>query len=218
MRWKLLIPGMALAAGLPVVSAMGELPRGVTRPKPACGVPGYGYSNNAAPRGTVTAVSLVRVPANRLTNTGADPYTPQVYQLKEDRLRVDHCYLSRIAVALHRNGDYEISFRADQNPVPSDDPGSPLKIGEKSPSEELQTGQLLRNQFFVTFRGYANFPTAAETAQRPVLTKPALFELPLTPFWVQRGKPHSGRYSDNSSAVKRNFEYIERIEVEFTYK
>jgi len=217
MRWKLWI-GAALSVGIAAASAWGELPRGKTRPRPACGIPDYAYSNNAAAKPTTTAVTLVRVPANRLTTATATPASPQVYQLAQVRMQVDHCFLSRVAVGLYDDGNFAITFRADQNPAPSDDPASPLRGDDfPPPRATLQTAQLLRNQFLVTVRGYANYPVEANPPKLAA-PKPALVEFKVEPFWVERGKPYSGNVTGISEMVRRNFEFIDRIEVEFTYK
>lgn len=197
-----------IAAGLAGVSANGELPRGKTKPRAVCAIPGYAYSSaSESAKPTTTAATLVRVPAG----TGR---SPQVYQLAQSRMQVDHCYLSRVAVALADDGDFVISFRADQNPVPSDDPGSPVRKDEVQPRASLQTSHLLRNHFVVVVRGYSNAGTTSNLA----IAKPALVEWKLDPFTVERGKPYSGHVTGAKDAVKRNFELIDRIEVEFSYR
>jgi len=200
-------------ASLASLVANAELPRGKTRPRPVCGIPDYAYSSaSATAKPTTTAATLPRVPAARLSGTGV---SPQVYQLAQARMQVDHCYLSRVAVTLADDGGYTIGFRADQNPVASDDPGSPLRANDTPPT--LQTAQLLRNRFVVTLRGYAN---DASTPLVPNLAAPraAVVEWKLDPFTVERGKPYSGHLSGFSNEVKRNFAFIDRFEVEFSYR
>ena len=221
MRLKLLIPGTAFALGALAASSPGELPRATMKPRPACGIPNYPYaptpSANAKP--TTSAVTLNRIPANRLPG-GGDPLTPtpMVYQLAASRLQLDHCFLSRVAVSLSADGSYEIGFRADQNPVASNDPGSPLRSSDAQPAWTLQTAQLLRNQFIVKVRGYAAYPLPS-TPPNLAPGKPVLVEFPIEPFWVERGKPYSGFISGVASdAVRKKFEFIDRIEVEFTYR
>ncbi len=164
-------------------------------------------------------VTLNRIPANRLPG-GGDPLapTPMVYQLAASRLQLDHCFLSRVAVSLSADGSYEISFRADQNPVASNDPGSPLRPSDAQPAWTLQTAQLLRNQFIVKVRGYAAYPLPS-TPPNLAPGKPVLVEFPIEPFWVERGKPYSGFVTGVASdALRKKFEFIDRIEVEFTYR
>lgn len=215
MRFKLLIPGTVAVVGAFAASSPGELPRGVTRPRPICAIPNYLYSTVPAAKATVTAVSLARIPANRLSAAAPPTTNTQVYQLTEARLQIDHCFLSRFAVALQDDGAYTISFRADQNPVASDDLSSPLRTSDKPWT--LQTSQLLRNQFIVKVRGYAAYPAPA-VPPKLAAGKPALVEFPLEPFWVERAKPYSGFVSGKSDVVRKNFEFIDRVEVEFTYK
>lgn len=204
MRFLIVLTAVVLLG----VAANGELPRGKTKPRPVCGIPDYAYSSSSATaKPTTTAATLVRVPAG----TGR---SPQVYQLAQARMQVDHCYLSRVAVALADDGDYVISFRADQNPMASDDPASPVRKNEVLPRATLQTSHLLRNQFMVVVRGYSNAGTVSNLA----IAKPALVEWKLDPFTVERGKPYSGHFTGAKDAVKRNFEFIDRIEVEFNYR
>ncbi len=183
------------------------------------GVPDYAYAPAGTARPTSALLSLVRVPAARLP--GAEPLPPgvpppQVYQMVVAKMQVDHCFLSRVAVALHPDGLYQVSFRADQNPLPG--PGSPVEVAAVDARLTLQTSQLRRNLFVLRVRGYGNYPAAATDDGVPGLSRPVLWEQPLEPFWVQRGEPYSGYIPGQSEAVRRAFAYIDRVEVEFTYR
>ena len=215
--WK---ASVCVAVGITATVSVGraEFPRHVAKPKPLPGVPGYDYrSGNLLPAATATTISLPRVPVTPapLPGQAARPAT-YVYQMGETRLQVDHCFLSRAAVALHENGEYQISFRGDQNPRPGADIRAPLKEGERLDTT-LQTSQLLRNTFVVKVRGYTGM---AGDAARPNLLvgAPAVVEFPVMEFMVQRGEPASKAYSGKSAAVEKYFPLIDRIEVEFTYK
>ena len=61
------------SAGVLCASAVGELPRGKTKPRPVCGIPDYPYSTAAAAKPTLTAATLVRVPATALAGSTATP-------------------------------------------------------------------------------------------------------------------------------------------------
>lgn len=210
-----------VAAGVTLsVIALGraEFPRHVAKPKCLPGIPGYDYRpSEVRPAATATAISLPRVPATPATLPGQPPRVQSaVYQMGQARLQVDHCFLSRAAVALHESGEYQISFRADQNPQPVADLRSPLKEGERLETT-LQTTQLKRNTFVVKVRGYAGIGT--DTARPNLLVSaPAVVEFPPMEFVVQRGEPASKAYSGTSAAVAKYFPLIDRIEVEFTYK
>lgn len=218
------LTGLAVAAGGPVAA---ELPRHRVKPCPLPGIPYLPYQPaNAAPKPTLTAVSLVRVPATPAAAVippgvpavvPAVVAAPQVYQLREPRLQIDHCFLSRVAVTLHADGRYQVSFRADQNPQPGDaDVRSPLRPGEVV-NVPPQTTQLRRNLFVLKVRGYGAFPTfdgrASLTPGQPVLA-----ELPVEPFWVQQGQPYDGFVEGRSDAVRQFLPLIDRVEVEFTYR
>ena len=139
-----------------------------------------------------------------------------MFQLATPRLQVDHCSLTRFAVAMHDDGAYQISFRADQNPLPGDNPALPPPAGDGGRAT-LQTGHLRRNLFVVRVRGYAGDAVVAPRGT-PGLGHPAVVEFPVEPFWVQRGVPYPGFVAGRSEAVRRYFALVERVEVEFTYK
>jgi hypothetical protein len=206
----------AIAAG-----GRAELPRHHARPRALPGVPNYDYRMTVNPPPTVTAMSLPKVAVEPPPGPRGLP-RPKTYafQFAEARLQVDHCFLSRVAVALHEDGDYQISFRADQNPQPQPvgvpgDIRSPLRPGEVIETT-LQTSHLKRNLFVVKVRGYA--APQRDGKANLVPAAPALVELPVEPFWVQKGEPYTGNVCGNSWAVAKYFHLIERVEVEFTYR
>ena len=209
---------MAVATAVTVVcvaSGRAEWPRHVAKPTPVAGLPLYDYRpTNARPAATMSAVSLDRV---AVTPPGGTAPTMQMYQLRESRLQVDHCFVSRAAVALHPDGSYQISYRADQNPVLGNDPRSPLKPGERLETG-LQTSQLQRNLFVVKVRAYGGAAGASPGRPNLVPGGPVLVEFPAEVFWVQRGEPVSKSVTGNLAAVKAFYPLIERVEVEFTYK
>ncbi len=216
---------LAACVGLSVVAcvsvARAELPRHVAKPKLKWGVPNYDYRPTpaTAPAATVTAMSLPKADITPAALPGQDrrPAT-YVYQFLEPRLQVDHCFLSRVAVTLHEDGSYQVSFRADQNPQAVDDPRSPLKAGERLETT-LQTGQLRRNTFVVKVRGYAADPARPGRTGATPLSAPAIVELPAMEFVVQKGEPASKSASKElDPLVKKYFPLIDRVEVEFTYK
>ena len=210
--------GAALGVAACATAGRAEWPRHVAKPRTLPGVPGYDYRpSNVRPAPTATAISLEKVNVTPAPLPGAPArMTTQVYQLGQARLQVNHCFLSRVAVAFHENGEFQISFRADQNPQPGDDPRSPLKPGERL-DLPLQTTQLKRNTFVVKVRGYAGMPL---NPGRPNLVPgaPAVVEFPPMEFVVQRGEPASKTFGGYSAAVEKYFPLVDRIEVEFTYK
>ncbi|QJW94229.1 hypothetical protein [Frigoriglobus tundricola] len=208
--------GIGLGVAVCVSAGRAELPRHVAKPCPLPGIPGYDYrSSDTKPAPTATAVSLIKVDVTPAPVAGPQPAT-FVYQLSQARIQVDHCFLSRVAVAFHKTGEFQISFRADQNPQPGKDVRSPLKPGEQL-NLPLQTAQLKRNLFVVKVRGYAAAPL--NPAQPNLFPgTPVVVEFPPMEFVVQRGEPLSKTYSGYSAAVEKYFLLIDRIEVEFTYK
>lgn len=203
------------AVAVSVSAGRAEWPRNVAKPAPVPGLPLYDYRpTNVRPAATMSAMSLDRV---AVTPPGGSAPTMQMYQLRETRLQVDHCFVSRAAVALHPDGSYQISYRADQNPVVGNDPRSPLKPGERLETG-LQTSQLQRNLFVVKVRAYGGAAGASPGRPNLALSAPVLVEFPAEVFWVQRGEPVSKSLTGNLAAVKAYYPLIDRVEVEFTYK
>jgi hypothetical protein len=222
MKGRLFVAVVLLGVGVLATGAKGELPRAWKKPCFLPGIPQGTYSAVPAnPHPTTTVVSLARVSAGRLTPLppGPSPRPPQLYQLSQARLQVDHCFLTRVGVTLHADGAYQISFRADQNPEPSKDPASPLRQGERGQGDlwTLQTKQLLRNEFEVKVRGYAG-TLQSSSPPNAAATKPAVIEFPVERFWVQRSQPYAGFVTGQREDVRKYFEYIDRVEVEFTYR
>lgn len=213
-----------VAAGMCVVllacaSVSGlELPRHVAKPRCKPGIPGYDYKpSQVIPAPTITAVSLGKIDITPAPLPGQERrIATYAYQFREPRLQVDHCFLSRMAVTLHADGAYQISFRADQNPQPVNDLRSPLQPGERLETV-LQTSQLKRNTFVVKFRAYTAAPIAQPAGAIPLAT-PAIIEFPTMEFVVERGQPASKLLSTCSEDVKKYFPLIDRVEVEFTYR
>lgn len=140
--------------------------------------------------------------------------TVATFSLLDQVIRVDHCTLSKVSVALYPDGKFVVAFRADQNPQPAD----PLAASLRS-SVGVDTGldqvQFRRNKFFVTVRGYAADPLG----ERGIgATKAAVLELPVEPFWVNRGEPYSATVEGMSEAVRRSYTVVERVDVDFTYR
>lgn len=191
------------------------------RPGTLPGIPDYAYTPGPMAKPAVAVLSLVRIPAGRIA--GAEPlprgtHPAQMYQLPVQRMQADHCYLSRVAVALHDDGAYQLSFRADQNPrAGGDSPLVPTEFTE-GPRLTEQTAHLKRNLFLVRVRGYAGSGGVSGERPGPDLGRPAVWELAVEPFWVQNGEPYPGLVSGRSEMVRRYFEYIDRVEVEFTYR
>src|SRR5262249_33729242 len=90
------------------------------------------------------------------------------YQLDQARLQLEHCFLSRVALTLHDNGDWILSLRADQNPwmtgprtvvsTPEQERGAVSALQPPIADTGRQTSQLRRNLFIVAVRAYGAYP------------------------------------------------------------
>ncbi len=158
---------------------------------------------------TATRHKTVRTESReRVTTTGPAPVTEAVpgeaatFTLREQVLRVDHCSVSGVSVVLYPDGKYAVRFRADQTLAPRAD-----TVQSPNPFK--------RNLFVLTVRGYANDPLG-ET--RIAATKAAVLQIPIEPFWVNRNEPYAGFVEGSSDAVKRNYRWIDRVDMDFTYR
>lgn len=137
------------------------------------------------------------------------------FTLLDQVIRVDHCTVSKVSVTLYPDGKYVLAFRADQNP-PAADPLTPaLKARGTGIDTGLDPAQFRRNKFYLTVRGYAADPLGERGTRG---TKAAVLDLPVEPFWVNRGEAYHGLVEGTSEAVRRNYKLVERVDVDFTYR
>jgi len=241
-NWILAAAGAALA----VAGGRAEYPTLKARPKPLPGIPNYPYQPaNPPARATVTGTGQSRLtlgsddgltaplpvggPSSttttrdtttcrtaslfrrvertdtreRVTTTGAAviarpvPSELATFTLREQALTVDHCRVSGVSVALSPDGGYVIRYRAELH-------------------ADRAAGLGPRRQLFIlTVRGYATDPLG-ETLTTG--TKAAVLQIPVEPVWVNRGEPYSGFVEGTSEAVRRNYKWIDRVDVDFTYR
>ena len=145
------------------------------------------------------------------------PGTAATFQLRDQVIRVDHCTLSEVSVTLYPDGKYVVGFRADQNPLASDPRTPALTTAARGLTADtgIEPGQFRRNKFYVTVRGYAADPLGEGRAGG---SKAVVLDLPLDPFWVNRGESYRGLADGTSEAVRRNYTLVDRVEVDFTYR
>ena len=144
----------------------------------------------------------------RTTTTGPGaavetvPGEAATFTLREQVLRVDHCSVSGVSVVLYPDGRYAVRFRADQTLAQRTD-----TVQSPNPFK--------RNLFVLTVRGYANDPLG-ETGISA--TKAAVLQIPIEPFWVNRNESYPGFVEGRSDAVKRNYRWVDRVDMDFTYR
>jgi hypothetical protein len=136
------------------------------------------------------------------------------FQLQKSQLKVDHCSLSRVAVAVFYDGTFTVAFQADQNRRESNDPADANK---QRPDVVRQTSHLKRNEFHVRLRFHAEMKLS-ENTKGVTNGKPVIFEVPLDPFWVQRGQPYPFFQKSHCRDLMEHFDRIDRVEVEFYYR
>ena len=206
-----------------------------TRPKVVCELPDRDYVHGG-PSQPALAVSmtaqLLRVP-DVPANTLPSGHQMYYYQLKQNEVRVDHCSISRVALAIRDDGYWTLSLRADQN-LGTAAEGPLVAVGRPTPPQTTTipqvhhilpgsspttkfTAHIKRNLFIVRIRGYPAFRTEAADAGGPP-GRPALFELTPDPFWVQREVPYFPRFQGAEADIAEFYKTIDRVEVELSYR
>ncbi len=160
-------------------------------------------------RTTVATPISAPSPTVSLVNSAAS------FSLFDPVLKVDHCSVSGVSVTFSPEGRFVVRFRADQNPLPTDPLAPALASATNAATTRIEPNQFKRNKFLLTVRGYAA-DTLGERSSGA--TKAALVELPVEPFWVERGKPFSGFVEGTSESVQWHYKLIDRVELDFTYR
>ena len=106
--------------------------------------------------------------------------------------------MSGVSLAVSPDGHYAVRYRAEL----LTDRGA-ATVGPR------------RQLFLITVRGYATDPLG-ETFT--AATKAAVMQIAVDPVWVNRGEPYSGFVEGTSEAVRRNYKWIDRVDVDFTYR
>jgi hypothetical protein len=189
---------------------------------------------------TISAISALAVPMgsftprSRLVELGlvggvVDGATPpplgaraKMFQFVDPTsLRIDHCSISHMAAVLDEEGRWVASLRADQNPIVVRDRRNLVDgvVVDDIRRSVLQTRQILRNRFHVRIAGYS-WPEGQNVVDADAATHPEIFEIVLTPFWVQRGEPRrllcSGAMPPAEAA--RAYALVDRIGIDFAYE
>jgi hypothetical protein len=156
---------------------------------------------------------LLARPLTRTTATSTERLSgAKVFQFPNPAvLKIDHCSISEMSVQVHDSGGWELSLRADQNPLDA----PPEKKVTTIEDRQLYTDHLQRNQFFVRVQCYANYGRAGRSG---LLGKPLVIPLEVEPFFVQKGVPLALVVPGYSSKVKANYASIDRAEIEFYYR
>jgi hypothetical protein len=154
------------------------------------------------------------------------------YQLKQATLAVEHCSISRVALAIQSDGLWILSFRADQNGNTQNDPAlvavarprppattsvpKPRPILPGASPVSKYTAHIKRNLFKVRVRGYAAFTTEGTLDGSP--GRPVLFQLEPDSFMVQNGIPIFKKFEDKDRVIAKYFDSIDRMEIELSYR
>lgn len=190
--------------------------RHVTRPQCRCGIPyrNYQYKTEAPP---VKAVSAVAMPIVAQGPNGPIVTDIKVFQVLQPQMTNGHCSISRVTARMHPDGRWSLSLRASQSAIEEEERNSSQPqffTGAVRPAP--YTDHLLRNQFCIKIRGYAN-AVAPTTDENVAAGPPVMLELEAPKFWVQRGQTREWVCEGSSPAVQEFLPLIDRIQVEFSY-
>jgi hypothetical protein len=130
-----------------------------------------------------------------------------LYQLDQDKLQIDQCEISQVALQLFDNGQWVLSLRGDQNRRPL--PDQPVPYNPRL--------HIKRNQFVVRLRCLGAVEVKP-IADAPAAGKPVLVALNPVEFWVENGQPRYLRTGGRDPLVKDYFRDIDRVEIEFFYR
>jgi hypothetical protein len=226
---------MALVAAAGADGSRKRISRYRTIPQEFCGLPDRDYIHGG-PSQPALAISkraaLVLVPGAVPADTLPNGRQIKFYQLKTNELRVEHCSISRISLAIQDDGYWTLSLRADQNPqtatnTPLVAAGTPKSVAKTtvpqpkplirgaSPTTKF-TDHIKRNLFTVSIRGYTGYLTEGPADAAP--GRPVLFQLLPDPFWVQRAVPLFPKFEGMKAEIKDFYKTIDRIEVELSYR
>ena len=180
-----------------------------TRPWCLTGIPSrdYQYRARSEPKMVLSSTAIFLQQRDGQQHPAKDI---KLFQLKQPKVQIGHCSISRVALQLHRNGDWVMSLRADQNPRPEG----------AEPEAATQDGKftlhLKRNQFVIKVRCYGAYSLDDERADTKT-GKPVLLNLKTMKFWVQSGQPYAFWQKGHTCDLQEYFDLIDRVELEFYY-
>ena len=189
----------------------------LVKTKKYCNLPDYDYRTSflTNPRDRAISTVGVMMPISAgLTNRSRETTSIRLFQLSQPNLKADHCELRQLSMLLEPTGRWSLSMRAIHHPR---DPatGEP-KLTMRGDLIAKQTFQLKRNQFVIKVRAFGAMQNAVRDLDR-LPGRPVLFEVERS-FWVENGEPITKQLDGVDSAVQRYFSFIDRMEVEFTYR
>jgi hypothetical protein len=219
---------VAAGFGLTALVAAGEVPTKLAKPCPLPGIPDkWAYRPDTDRSALVSAQGspgvLLETALARSTDTTVGEPASRVklryFQMPVRGLFIDHCSITRVVLTIRDDGQYLVSFRADQHVKLSGaigDPVIPLEV-EFRPLRSKEVNQLKRNEFTVRFRLLGG--SGPRDTLAPVgVGRPVLVKLAMDPFWVQRGEPYDFFAKGSSVDVKDYFSLVDLIEVDFSYR
>ena len=201
--WLLL--GLGLSA---LVCAAGP----ISRPRVRCDIPDRNYQfHKFSPQLRALSKTFVVLRPGTPASVGAPRRrTIKAFQFVDTpNLVIDHCAISNMTVLLDEDGNFTVTMRAVQNAEITE-----RRITTSEP-QQLVTANLLRNRFHVDVRCFGRHGPAGAN---PLMGKPIVVPIELQPFWVQRGQPDTQHQVGGDPRIKRYFDLIDRVEIEFKYE
>lgn len=164
------------------------------------------------PVGVSSGVAAAAVPPLGTAPTPAPvaealPSSINVFQLAQPALQIDQCQISGVAITLRQDGRWFINYVGVQDPK--------LAGAQKM----AQVSALKGNNFHVRIRAFG-IASPQAGAGGMALAPCELFSLETEPQWFDRGETRAIRLESPifNPAVRENFEFVQRMEVEFRYE
>jgi hypothetical protein len=200
---RLIVLGLALVVATGV--ALAGVGRHRTRPRPSTGIPDREYQFRSRSQPKIVA-SNTQLPLVREERDILRRKTIRYYQLRQPKVEIDHCSISRVVLQLHDDGGWVVSLRADQNPVTEEG------VQPATTEQGRYTAHIKRNRFHVEFRCLGVYQ---DEPQEGDPNRPLLFNVELKPFWVQKGRPYALFERGDLGGDQQYFALVDRVELEF---
>lgn len=214
-KWLLGVVGLTGTMGNQALGQFGE--RHTVKSKPICYLPIHDYkSMGNLPIGEQRALSgigLPLLPPVSDPNPKEKPIAGKLFQMDREKLVINHCQVSKVALTLSESGDWSFSFDANQNKVLL---GDKILIVQRPSLKPKQTSQLLRNEFHVKARGLGLPPSGL--GPNSTLGNPSLWEIDLGKFQVENGEPGSRLHQGHNASLGKLVQATQQVEYFFTYE
>ncbi len=212
-KWFLSLTGLTGTLGAFSANLNGG-ERHTVKSRAVCGIPAHDYQSVKAVRGSEKANSFAGVPilpSNVEPNT--KPEIVKLFQMNREKLVVDHCEITNVALTVSEGGGWSFAFEAHQNKKVTAD----KVINVQRPFlQQKQTSQILRNAFMVKARGLAQPPSG--NGKVSALGGAVLWEIDLGKIMVENGEQGAKVITGQNASLGGYVKLTQQVEFFFTYE